>query len=376
MSARTRLKLSTTCAKATGSEDVLRNRDFDALLEQFYSWHILKARERAAIAWSQESRSEAARPVSWQAHPFNHREWHEQRYDIELPTSEIGTVLSNGMIAGANQDALSETREFSKRYGFRTRPVDMVREQAPEALRSFVLFHLSSIARRDIHLVRDVVSHTARYIPNPANQTVAEIWNEVQSGVRTCEWFLVYDLIEEIYRALQWSNDRQDAFVTEMNEFFREHNIGWQLRAIPVAGIHLLAPEIVIRGSEAFEIPVSAAMQALETSRRSAAQTELREALQDLSRRPVPDLTGAVHHAMAALECVAADVCGETGETLGQIVKRHPDRFPAPLGDAVSKMYGFASDRARHVKEGKALLQKEAEFIVAIAAALTTFLLV
>jgi len=48
---------------------------------------------------------------------------------------------------------------------------------------------------------------------------------------------------------------------------------------------------------------------------------------------------------MAALECVANTVCGEESETLGQLIKKHPDKFPAPLGDAVSKLYGFASEK-------------------------------
>lgn len=270
---------------------------------------------------------------------------------------------------------MAGARDFSKRHGFRTRPVEMVREGAPETLRSFVLLHVSHVAQAHIHHARNLVSKTLRYIPNPSNQSVAEIWSEIEFALYGCDWFLIYDLIEEIYRDLQWSSDQQEAYISEINEFFCEQNIGWQLRAVPVEGTYLLAPEIIIRGSDGFEGAVTVAVERLGSSGRNSAKKELDEALQDLSRRPEPDLTGAVHHAIAALECIAADVCGETGETLGQIVKRHPNRFPAPLGDAVSKMYGFASDRARHVTEGKAPLQREAELIVNIAAALITFLL-
>lgn len=320
------------------AEEVLRHRDFDSLLEQFYSWNILKPRGQATGTAAEQARASAQ---------------HARGF---------GSPLRQG-----NHDQGVGPLECKD-----PAPLE---EEAPEGLRSFVLFHLSYIGRLDIHRLRDLVSHTIRHIPNPSNQSVAEIWNEVESAVRTCEWFLVYDLIEEIYRALRWSDDKQEGFVAEVNEFLREHDIGWQLRTAPIAGVDFLAPEIVIRGSDAFETPVTAAMQVLQHSAKNAAQSELREALHDLSRRPLPDLTGAVHHAMAALECVAADVCGETGETLGQVVRRHPDRFPAPLGDAVSKLYGFASDRARHVTEGKAPAQKDAELVVTIAAALTTFLL-
>jgi hypothetical protein len=67
-------------------------------------------------------------------------------------------------------------------------------------------------------------------------------------------------------------------------------------------------------------------------------------------------------------------VCGESGDTLGQIVKKHPDYFPAPLGEAASKFYGFASERGRHVTEGKIPEHKEVELIVGIAASGATYL--
>ncbi len=157
--------------------------------------------------------------------------------------------------------------------------------------------------------------------------------------------------------------------------FLKTKTIGWQLRTVEVKEFGLVAPEIVIRGSNAFEMTIKQAVDALASSGRASANNELNEAIQDLSRRPQPDLTGAVHHAIAALECVAADICGQTGKTLGQISKLDSDRFPAPLGDAVSKLYGFASDRGRHVTQGKTPSQKEAELVVGISAAITTFLL-
>ena len=218
-------------------------------------------------------------------------------------------------------------REFSKRYGFRSPPQQIVRETSPPALRQFVLRHLSARARSNIHATRDLVSSTLGYVPNPANQSVAEIWTEINAAVGACEWFLIYDLIEEIFRSL-WRDDK-NSFVAEVNAFFAEHNIGWQLRAAPLPDFpHMFTPEIVIKGDPGFERTINAADEALNSSAQTTARTELHEALRDLSRRPEPDLTGAVHHAMAALECVANFVCGEAGETLGQLVKRCSSHFP------------------------------------------------
>jgi hypothetical protein len=234
---------------------------------------------------------------------------------------------------------------------------------------------LSHDALIDIHRTRDLVSSTLKHIPNPSRRSVDEIWKEIEHSVWNCEWFRIYDLIEEIYKLRQWIiQEDADVFAAEVNDFLESQNITWQLKTIKLEGLPLRVPEIVIRGSEVFEVSVATAADVLATTGHVDAQRELQEAIADLSRRPHPDLTGSVHHAMAALECVAASVCGETGQTLGQIVKRHPDRFPAPLGDAVGKLYGFASDRGRHVTEGRMPGQKETELIVFIAAAVATYL--
>ena len=266
-------------------------------------------------------------------------------------------------------------RDFSKRHGFQARPAQMIREDSPEALRLFVLRYVSGRAQSNIHLTRAVVSGTLAYVPNPANQSVSEIWQEIQHAIRTCHWFLVYDLIEELYRDFRWSVGDQDAFVNRVNEFFDEQNIGWQLKIVTTDIEGLFAPQIVIRGNDEFERTIASASHALDASSKAEATTELKEAVRDLSRRPDPDLTGAIQHAIAALECTAKEVCGEPGETLGQLAKKHPGRFPAPLGDAIAKLYGFASDRGRHVTPGKIPLQKEVELTVSISAALITFLL-
>ena len=268
---------------------------------------------------------------------------------------------------------MAVTRDFSKREGYRAKPAEMIREDSPAALRSFVLRQVSDRASSDIHRARTVVTNALRYIPDPSNRSVSEIWHEMQKAVLNCPWFFIYDLIEELYRDLWWSKDAQEAFANNVNELFDEENIGWQFKIAPTefGG----APQIVVRGDEAFEKTVEDAGLALNANNQTAARTELREAIHDLSRRPAPDLTGAIHHAIAALECVAKEICREPGETLGQIAKKHPDRFPSPLGDAVSKLYGFASDRGRHVTEGKMPRQQEAQLVVSISAALTAFLL-
>ena len=73
---------------------------------------------------------------------------------------------------------------------------------------------------------------------------------------------------------------------------------------------------------------VTEAASTLEASKRPTAAGHLHEALQDLSRRPEPDLPGAAYHAMGALECVARDLTDDPKSTLGEILKRHPGLLP------------------------------------------------
>ena len=132
--------------------------------------------------------------------------------------------------------------------------------------------------------------------------------------------------------------------------------------------------KIVTRGTEAFEAVVTEATSALEASERPTAAKHLHEALQDLSRRPRADLPGAAFHAMGSLECVARDLTGDPKATLGEILKRHPVLLPKPLDTALSQVGGYASNEARHVREGREISRDEAELIVGLAATMSTYL--
>jgi len=92
---------------------------------------------------------------------------------------------------------------------------------------------------------------------------------------------------------------------------------------------------------------------------------ELQEANSDLSRHP-PDLTGAIQHSLAALECVAREHCGDHA-TFGKLLERYPDLFPRPLDKGIEKVWGFASEMGRHLQEGRTPKKEEAELLVGLA---------
>jgi hypothetical protein len=158
--------------------------------------------------------------------------------------------------------------------------------------------------------------------------------------------------------------ERAARFESAVNEVFVEQGIGWKF----ADGV------IQSRGDEQFEFVTATTLQGLDNGGFPTARSELREALADLSRRPEPDLTGAVQHAMGSAECMAREATGEQRLTLGEILSRYPDLLPRPLDEAISKIWGYASNTARHIREGDVVARDEAELVVGVAAAEVTYL--
>jgi hypothetical protein len=111
----------------------------------------------------------------------------------------------------------------------------------------------------------------------------------------------------------------------------------------------------------------------LTQAKRRTSAAELREAHTDLKRRP-PDLTGAVQHSLAALECVAREHCGDFA-TLGKLLERYADLFPKPLDKGIEKFWGFASEMGRHLREGRTPNSEEVELLVGLATVCCTYLI-
>jgi len=259
---------------------------------------------------------------------------------------------------------------FSERHGYEHPDADItVREGAPRALREAI----PAICYRPIvgltpDLLRSLLCHALLKSPDPSNWSEPNVIGEIQSLLSSCEWFEVYDAIEAIYDALAtrlrgYASGPAAAFESEVNRVFRRFGIGWQL----VSG------HVEMRGSEAFELAVRQGQEVLRAAGRVTAAAELHEAIQDLSRRPRPDSTGAIQHAMAALECVARDVCGSK-ETLGDLLRRSPGLFPKPIDVIADKAWGWTSNYGRHLQEGNPPEFDEAELMVGVSGVLCRYL--
>jgi hypothetical protein len=255
-------------------------------------------------------------------------------------------------------------QRFSQRLGFSSRPAEIrIRESAPNHVRD-ALLQIAIEVGFGPNQLRTIICGVLRVAPNDDNWSeYPNIWREVHDLVRDAEWYRVYDIVEAIAEAAR-KNDREEMFEQAINQYFVEAGVGWQL----VDG------GIEVRGPEHFEAAINSVAAELDAASMSTAQTEFHEALLDLSRRPAPDVTGAVQHALAGLECVARDAVGEPNATLGAIIKKHPDLLPKPLDTAVEKIWGYASERARHIREGGAVERTEAELLVTVAAAAAAYI--
>lgn len=213
--------------------------------------------------------------------------------------------------------------------------------------------------------MRDVICLTLLQRPDLNNWSAGNIEGEVSRLVDQAPWYKIYDFAERLYVEIgksDFTQTKQANFEQQLNLLFHQYGVGWQMED----GL------IRVRGSEVFELSTRDAVHVMRDAGSSTAANEVHEALKDISRRPNADVTGAIQHAMAALECVARDYAN-TNDTLGAIIGRLP--LPKPLDGALHKLWGFASTQGRHIQEGGEPTFENAELVVTVAAAVSVYLL-
>lgn len=253
---------------------------------------------------------------------------------------------------------------FSDRFGYLAPEVEItIREDAPTPVRDGILM-AGYGADIGPGTMRDILCQVLLQRPDPNNWSTSNVEREVSGLIDEAPWYRVYDFAERLYAEIatrDFTGTQQARFEAQLNQLFRERGIGWEMKQ----GI------LVARGSEAFALATGHAPEVMQRHGAPTAANEIHEALRDISRRPHTDVTGAIQHAMAALECVAREV-GATTDTLGPIIKRL--NLPAPLDQAVEKLWGFTSQQGRHI-EGRQPQFEEAELVVTTASALSVYLL-
>jgi hypothetical protein len=235
-----------------------------------------------------------------------------------------------------------------------------IRREAPEILRKAVWSFAMQAG-----LEKTTVSNILReIIPCEDFEPLRPI-SSMYSAWMKCDWPYVYLGIESIGIILRdLEHCSPNVFEAHLNDFFRRHGYAWKI----------VDCRVEIRGPEAVETTVNQALKKLASEDLGTASNELHEALKDLSRKPEPDITGAIQHAGAALECVAKEISGDPKKTFGAILNDNPTMFPKPLDDAAHKIWGFLSNNGRHIAEGVKPEHDVAFLVTGFVAALAAYL--
>jgi len=191
---------------------------------------------------------------------------------------------------------------FSERHGY-NRDIPITTREAHEALRTAVIDVAYRLGMKPSAL-RTILCRVLFETPNRNNWSETPNIDEEARGLMTdAAWYEVYDVIEQISIALSPNphpmfpsmSAASREFESELNRLFKRRGIGWQIRD----------RRVEYRGEEGVAAALDEAPQMLAATGRVTATTELNEAVKDLGRRSSPEVTGAIQHAMAALECVA-----------------------------------------------------------------------
>lgn len=251
---------------------------------------------------------------------------------------------------------------FSKRMGINILAQQIkIRYEAPLELRNYLLLLMEQYF--GLKIIRKIVCFATKESPDPNNWNENEFMrSEVQSVIESCHWSRVYDIVELFYQNLDLNC--QKSFSQEVNDYFSEKGIGWKLEN----------GKITIRCEDSFETVLKEVEIELDEKELSTSCNEIKEAIKDLSRRPKAEITGAIQHSIAALECVCRVVSGDKKDTLGTLISKHPNIVPSPLNEAIKKIWGFSSEQGRHLREGCEPSFEEAELMVHLSASLCTYL--
>lgn len=202
--------------------------------------------------------------------------------------------------------------------------------------------------------------------PDENNWSRSNVMAENLSLIDNCEWYFVYDVIERIVDILhgRLESEAADSFSKRVNRYFARKGIGWELDN----------GSVVFRGDDDFQATMKNAQTDLEAAGSRTASSELKESRRDLSRRPEPDITGSIQHAMAAVECLIRTVSNDPKGTLGGILSKHKHLLPETLRTSLEKAWGFSSEMARHIREGRVPSLPEAEFVVGLSGLMCSYL--
>jgi hypothetical protein len=267
---------------------------------------------------------------------------------------------------------------FSQRSGYENNIPIEIREDAPQGLRTRIL----NFARMgygkflnphfvDIHELIDIIWGI---LSEPGIQgTKEELATQAEQLISQCKWYKCYDIAEAFFshlnkkydKSMSVGNEFSTQYSNKLNKYFIENGIGYKMEN----------GKILARFSEPNEALIHESIKKLEKDKHTNAGKELMEAYSDISRRPTPDLTGAIQHSRAALECVVRTITNNPKDTLGKLINDNKNLFPGAIKKIVDGIHGYSSEEGVHIDEMTNPTFKTAELMVSLSSAFCSFLL-
>lgn len=259
---------------------------------------------------------------------------------------------------------MSDLHSFSARNGI-SDPAPAKPEEAPQAIRYWVFQYLKNEHPSSPVEAADVLANFLQHPSFSAGFSGSDhngAWRKLQIFVRELEWWKIYDLLEYICESMKYGRKQ---FISMLNSDLAAEENCYRMND---------HGQIVFTGTDALEGSVSRAETVLGVKGRYPAKNEIHKAMEALSKRPKPDLTAAAQHALAGLEIAARNFTGENRATLKEIVEKHPETFPAPLGQAICLLHEYAAGKVKQAAEGATFNYDELELMIGIEANLTMYL--
>jgi hypothetical protein len=259
---------------------------------------------------------------------------------------------------------------FSVRYGLRPRPAGLLYDTVPDTARLGFL-HLLQDCRyylqwRPLYKQITRALRLERWSDACDNHEAAR--GEVESTIRTCDWWGFYDVCEIMVDAVREASGSGE-FQQDVNRLFEDESLGWRLKDGLVERV----------GTEQSERLLDEARHFLEDARFAAPEEQFAKAVRALSVRPEPDTANCVKDAVGAVEGVARILTGRPSAVLSGIVadlRRKKTLHPA-LAKCFDGLYGYRGDAegaAHGAVTDVAVPLPEAEMALNTSAALIIYL--
>jgi|ERR1019366_2689753 hypothetical protein len=186
------------------------------------------------------------------------------------------------------------------------------------------------------------------------------VYDQLKNHFMSCEWFAVYDFIEEI--SLDRSSLINDKARDWINQVLEEQNAAYRFV-----------------GEEIAEITDQQEIDAIESGLEhpdKPVRLHLEAALRMLSDKQAPDYRNSVKESISAVEAACRLVSGNASATLGDALKMIHNLHPA-LSKAFNQLYGYTSDASgiRHsLIDEPNITYADAKFMLVACSAFVSYL--